>query len=66
MARIPIWRVRVKRAIEDWVDIQAATAAEAEGLAIDRPGVLSVFAKSAVRGDLEREAARPVGVRDED
>lgn len=66
MPRIPIWRVRVKRAIEDWVDIQAATAAEAEDLAIDRPGVLSVFGKSAVRGDLAIEAVRPVGVRDED
>ena len=65
MARIPTWRVRVKRAIEDWVEVEAGSAVQAEDKAHDVPGVLSVFKKSAVRGDLTLEAERPAGVREE-
>ena len=64
MPRIPSWRVRVKRAIEDWVDVEAESAVEAEQKAIAVPGVLSVFSRSAVRGDFVAEADRPVGVRE--
>ena len=66
MSRIPTWRVRVRRAIQDWVDVDAATAAEAEDKANDVPGVISVFKKSAVRGDLRLDADRPPGVRDDE
>lgn len=65
MPRIPLWRVRVKRAIEDWVDVEAGSAAEAEVKAAAVPGVLSVFQRSAVRGDLKMDAERPAGVREE-
>ena len=54
----------MKRAIEDWVDVEAESAVEAEQKAIAVPGVLSVFGKSAVRGDFVAEADRPVGVRE--
>jgi hypothetical protein len=49
------WRVRVKRTIEDWVDVQADSPLEAENLAAILPQVISVFGGSAMRGD------RPVG-----
>ena len=54
----------MKRAIEDWVDVEAESAVEAEQKAIAVPGVLSVFSRSAVRGDFVAEADRPVGVRE--
>jgi len=65
MPRIPSWRVRVKRAIEDWVDVEAESAVEAERKAIAVPGVISVFGRSAVPGDFRAEAERPVGVTEE-
>ena len=65
MPRIPSWRVRVKRAIEDWVDVEAESAVEAEQKAIAVPGVLSVFGKSAVRSDFVAESERPAGVRED-
>jgi len=49
------WRVRVYRKVEDWVDIQADTAEQAEADAAVLPGVLSVFGKSAISGE------KPVG-----
>lgn len=45
------WRVRVRRAIEEWVDVQADTPQQAEEKAACLPQVLSVFGKSAMRGD---------------
>lgn len=65
MSRPIIWRVRVKRAMEVWVDVQAVTAAEAEAKAINLPAVLSVFGKSAIRGDEAALPERPPGVREE-
>lgn len=65
MPRQLIWRVRVKRAIEDSVDVQAATAAQAEADAINLPGVISVFGKSAIRGDQAALPERPLGVRED-
>lgn len=56
MSRPTIWRVRVKRSIEAWVDVLALTAAAAEADALKVPGVISVFGKSAIRGD---QAALP-------
>ena len=56
MARSVIWRVRVRRSIEVWVDVEAVSGVQAELEAAKVPGVLSVFGMSAIRGD---EAARP-------
>lgn len=65
MSRLTMWRVRVKRATEVWVDVQATTAHEAEAEAIKLPGVISVFGKSAIRGDEAALPERPAGVREE-
>lgn len=65
MPRLTMWRVRTKRAIEAWVDVQAVTAAEAEASAANLPGVISVFGKSAIRGDEAALPERPAGVMDE-
>lgn len=65
MPRQLIWRVRVKRAIEDWVDVQAPTAALAELEAAKVPGIISVFGKSAIRGDQAALPERPPGVEGE-
>ncbi len=59
-----VWRVRVKRAIEAWVDVSAHDPAEAELEAAKVPGVLSVFGKSAIRGDEAARPEPPEGVRD--
>ena len=65
MARSIVWRVRVKRAIESWVDVEADSPGQAEIEAAKVPGVISVFGKSAVRGDEAAMPERPAGVREE-
>ena len=50
MRRQKTWRVRVKRAVEDWVDVKADDALLAEQLAANIPGVISVFGRSAIPG----------------
>lgn len=55
MIKKKTWQVRVYRKVEGWVNVQADTAHEAELKAMGLPNVLSVFGKSAIRGD------RPVG-----
>lgn len=65
MSRLIIWRVRVKRSMEVWVDVQAHSATEAEAGAANLPGVISVFGKSAIRGDEAALPERPPGVREE-
>ena len=64
MPRTPTWRVRVYRKVEDWVDVEAQSALEAERDAANLPHVLSVFAKSAIRGDAEPLFDRIEGVRE--
>ena len=59
------WRVRVKRAQESWVEVQSHTAADAEDEAMKVPGVMQVFARSAMRADEAAAPERPAGVRDE-
>ena len=59
------WRVRVKKTIEDWVDVDAFTAIEAETEAYKLFGVVSVFPRSAIRTDEVKEDERPIGVREE-
>ncbi len=65
MSRLTMWRVRVKRAIEVWVDVQAHSAGEAEAGAANLPGVISVFTKSAIRGDEAARPEPPPGVRED-
>ena len=66
MARPIIWRVRIVRRIEDWVDVLAHDGPGAEAEAAKLPHVVSVFGKSAIRGDEASVPERPVGVREED
>lgn len=66
MRRQKRWRVRVKRAIEDWVDIAADTPLQAEQLAATIPNVISVFGQSAISGDKPVEGPVPVGVIDDE
>lgn len=51
MTNMKPWRVRVIRAVELWVDVQAESSAQAETLARNLPQVLSVFGGSAIRAD---------------
>lgn len=53
------WRVRVQRAEEVWVAVEAETAAEAEAKAVGLPRVISVFGRSAVPGDHIASEAAP-------
>lgn len=62
-----VWRVRVRKALEDWVDVEADTPREAEEKAAVMPTVLSVFGKSAIRGDKPLGTiSAPMGVEDDD
>lgn len=65
MSRPIIWRVRVKRSIEDWVEVSADSGPRAEVEAAVIPGVISVFGKSAVRGDEIAAPVRPTGVSED-
>ncbi|HVX90156.1 MAG TPA: hypothetical protein VHC20_00695 [Candidatus Paceibacterota bacterium] len=58
------WRVRVKRAVEDWVEVEAPTALAAEAAAANLPGVAFVFTQSAIRGDKPVGVLRPQGVEE--
>lgn len=55
MRRQKLWRVRVNRVVEEWVDVSADTPLQAEQLAANLPKVISVFTGSALRGE------KPVG-----
>lgn len=63
--KLVTWRVRVKRAQESWVEVNAETAGQAEAEAIKVPGVISVFSKSAIRGDEAAAPERAAGVSEE-
>ena len=64
MKRRYAWRVRVRRLVEDWVDVDASTAREAEEEARKCPGVVSVFPGSALPADEADKPDRPPGVED--
>lgn len=64
MGRPVIWRVRVKRAVEVWVDVEAVSRVQAELEAAKVPGVVSVFGMSAIRGDEAVRPEPPEGVKD--
>lgn len=61
-----VWRVRVYRKVEVWVDVQADDSTEAEVLAGNLPNVLSVFNKSAMRGDRPVDSIPLAAVEDRD
>lgn len=65
MRGVPSWRVRVKRSIETFVDVDAVTAVAAEIEAAKVPGVIQVFSRSAIRSDERGLPARPAGVPDD-
>jgi hypothetical protein len=65
MSKPRLWRVRVKRAIEDWVQIEADTPLQAELDAANMIGVISVFGGSAMRGDRPIDQVPPAGIEDE-
>ena len=65
-ARKKRWRVRVMRKIEDWVDVQADEAEEAEALAANYPQVISVFGKSAISADKPVASTDPLGALGDD
>jgi hypothetical protein len=61
--RPAIYRVRVGRLIEDWVEVKAFTARDAEDQAAKVPGVKMVFGRSAILAtdnprDIENENVR--------
>jgi hypothetical protein len=64
MTRPVIWRVRVLRTAEVFVDILAINAAQAELEAAKLPQVVQVFGKSAIRGDEATLPERPPGVEE--
>lgn len=64
MKRPTMWRVRVQRAMEVFVDVQATSAEQAEAEAAKVPGVVSVFGKSAIRVDQANRPEPPAGVED--
>jgi len=65
MPRSPTWKVRVKRAVEEWVQVEADNALLAESEAYNVPGVLSVFSQSAIRADFVKPEDRQMGVVDD-
>ena len=66
MTKGRIFRVRVKLAIESWVEVTADTPDAAERAAAALPGVITVFGRSAVRGDkLAAAPVLPAGVQED-
>jgi hypothetical protein len=65
MAKKLPWRVRVKLALETWVDIEAPNASIAEAEAAKLPNVISVFRLSATRADKVAGAEAPAGVQED-
>jgi hypothetical protein len=64
MKKLP-WRVRVKLALETWVDIEATTASIAETEAAELPNVISVFGSSATLANKIAGVEAPAGVQEE-
>ncbi len=66
MRRQKLWRVRVTRAVEEWVDVQADTPLQAEQLAASMPRVLSVLTGNTIRGDRPIDRIQDAGVEDDE
>lgn len=61
-----LWRVRVYRKVEDWVEVRADDHMEAERLAGQLPNVISVFGRSAIPADKPLVTTDPRGVLGDD
>jgi hypothetical protein len=59
------WRVRVRRSVDDWVEVMADDRLQAEAVAASMPFVLSVFGGSAIPANKAVDQIPPVGVEDE-
>lgn len=59
------WRVRVRKTIEDWLDITADTKELAEQEASTKPGVISVFVGSTISGERPVIGNTQMGVMDD-
>jgi hypothetical protein len=66
MPKPKLWRVRVRKSVEDWVSVSADTPLQAETLVATMPFILSVFNGMTMRGDRPVDQAIPVGVLEED
>lgn len=66
MRKQKLWRVRVVRKVEEWADVESETPLQAETLAAMLPGVLNVFAGSALRGDRPIGSVPALGVIDDE
>lgn len=61
------WRVRVKRLLEDWIEVLATSPEEAEALAKITPNIVHVFPQMTMSGEKPIEGMiPPVGVEDVD
>lgn len=59
------FRVRVRKLVEAWVDVEAVSAIEAERQAVMLPGVVSVFEFSAIpTGKPVNSAVPEVGIEE--
>jgi hypothetical protein len=63
---MPRWRVRVKRTVEDWVEISASTKQEAEKAASTMAGVASVLPGMTISGEKPSGYMIPIGIEDDD
>lgn len=63
--QLKIWRVRVLRQIEDWVEVRAMSREAAETAALHLPGVVELRGVT-VLGNKRANAAPPPGVEEED
>jgi hypothetical protein len=59
------WRVRVRRTIEDWVEVQADTAELAEQQALTLPGIVYVMTNYTMSAEKPIEG-KLAGVEDYD
>lgn len=66
MAKSTRWRVRVKRVSEDWIEVQAESALQAEEKAISIPNIVNVFAGSTISGEKPLDGPRALRVEDEE
>lgn len=62
MNKKKLYRVRVRRSVEDWITVQADNPLQAEQLAVNYPFVLSVFERSAISGEKPVGTSVPVGI----
>lgn len=60
------WRVRVTRRVEDWVEVTATSAAEAEAQARNYAGVLSVITGVTTPADKPLAIGQRAPVEDPD